>query len=192
MREQGFVPCRHTSRKKGSEPRLFLACIPVRGLCGRGQSRIFRPAQATGSFADGWLPPFSSPFKTVPELAFREGVWDQIRIRESRFHEHAYLFVLASLEFHQTRLPERRHLDGRELSQAVRDLAIERYGVTARMVLEHWGVTTTEDIGNIVFTMVELGLLMSQPSDSRSDFDNVYSFDTAFEGSYPWNAPQLG
>jgi len=127
----------------------------------------------------------------VAELAFREGVWDQIRVREARFHEHAYLFVLAALEFHQARLPERRHIDGRELSTAVRDLAIERFGVTARIVLEHWGVTRTSDLGDIVFTMVELGLLMSQPTDRRTDFEDVFAFDTAFESAYPWNAAHL-
>ena len=128
----------------------------------------------------------------VPALTFREGVWDQIRVRESRFHEHAYLFVLAALEFQQARLPERRHIDGRELAGAVRDLAIERFGVTARLVLEHWGVKRTGDLGDIVFTMVELGLLMSQPSDDRADFVDVFTFDTAFESAYPWSAAHLG
>jgi uncharacterized repeat protein (TIGR04138 family) len=127
----------------------------------------------------------------VAELAFRDGIWDQIRLRETRFHEPAYLFVLAALEFQQTRLPERRHVDGKELSLAVRDLALERFGVTARLVLEHWGVSSTEDVGDIVFTMVELGLLMSQPSDDRGDFRQVYDFDTAFEAAYPWSAAHL-
>jgi uncharacterized repeat protein (TIGR04138 family) len=128
----------------------------------------------------------------LAELAFREGIWDQIRLRETRFHEHAYLFVLAALEFQQSRLPERRHVDGRELARAVRDLAIERFGVTARLVLEHWGITRTSDLGDIVFTMVDLGLLMSQPTDSRDDFLEVYAFDNAFESGYPWSAAHLG
>lgn len=129
---------------------------------------------------------------TLAELAFREGIWDQIRLRETRFHERAYLFVLAALEFQQSRMPERRHIDGRELSRAVRDLALDRFGVTARLVLEHWGVTSTKDLGDIVFTMVELGLLMSQPSDSRDDFHDVFAFDKAFESAYPWSAAHLG
>jgi uncharacterized repeat protein (TIGR04138 family) len=125
------------------------------------------------------------------ELAFRDGVWEQIRFRESRFHERAYLFVLAALEFQQARMPSRRHIDGRELAEAVRDLALERFGVTARLVLDHWGVRCTADLGDIVFTMVELGLLMSQPSDSREDFSGVFDFDHAFESSYPWSAAHI-
>ena len=45
---------------------------------------------------------------TVPELAFRDGIMDRIRMREQRFDERAYLFVLGALEFCQQRLPERR------------------------------------------------------------------------------------
>jgi uncharacterized repeat protein (TIGR04138 family) len=112
---------------------------------------------------------------------------DRIRLREPRFAEQAYLFVLAALEFCQTRLPERRHIAGRELAAACRDLALERYGVTARLVLDYWGVRTTADIGDIVFTLVDLGLLISQPTDTRDEFLDVFEFEEAFEREYPWN-----
>ena len=124
----------------------------------------------------------------MPELAFRDGVMDRIRLRESRYDERAYLFVLASLEFVQQRLPERRHLTGRELAEGCRDLALARYGVLARLVLEHWGLRTSLDIGEVVFTLVGTGLLMSQPHDSKDDFVGVFDFHSAFDRDYPWNA----
>lgn len=126
----------------------------------------------------------------MAELAFREGIMDQIRLRERRFDEHAYLFVLSALEFCQARLTERRHITGRELAIACRDLALDRYGVLARLVLNHWGVHSTADLGDIVFTLVELNLLISQPTDTRDDFLAVFDFDEAFEQNYPWNAAQ--
>jgi uncharacterized repeat protein (TIGR04138 family) len=55
-------------------------------------------------------------------------------------------------------------------------------------VLEHWGITTTADIGHIVFALVDLGMLLSQPGDTRADFENVFDFDRAFERDYPWCA----
>ena len=128
----------------------------------------------------------------MSELAFRDGIMDQIRLREPRFHERAFLFVLSALEFSQTRLPERRHISGAELAHACRDLALERYGVLARMVLEHWGIRQTEDIGDIVFALVDLGLLISQSNDTRDDFAGVFDFDQAFERDYPWNCAALG
>lgn len=124
----------------------------------------------------------------MPELAFRDGVMDRIRLREARYDERAYLFVLAALEFCQQRLPDRRHLTGRELAVGCRDLALQRYGVLARTVLDHWGVRDSLDIGEIVFTLVDVGLLMSQPNDTKDDFIGVFDFHQAFDRDYPWNA----
>lgn len=120
------------------------------------------------------------------ELAFRDGVMDRIRLREPRYHEHAYLFVLSALEYCQSKLTERRHLSGRELLEGCRALAIERYGLLARTVLEYWGVSTTSDFGDVVFALVDLGLLQSQPTDTREEFADVYDFEDAFDRAYPW------
>ena len=120
------------------------------------------------------------------ELAFRDGIMERIKLREPRFDEGAYLFVLAGLEYCQAQLPERRHISGSELAVACRDLALKRYGVMARLVLDNWGVKATEDIGAIVFTLVEMGLLLRSPSDDLSDFIGVYDFAGAFERDYPW------
>ncbi|MDB4875774.1 MAG: Verrucomicrobia/Planctomycetes-restricted protein [Gemmatimonadetes bacterium] len=122
----------------------------------------------------------------MAELAFRDGIMDRIRLVEPRFDERAYLFVLAALEYCQQHLDERRHINGRELALACRDLALDRFGVMARLVLEHWGVRTSADIGHVVFTLVDLGLLMSQPTDTRDEFADVFDFDQAFEREYPW------
>lgn len=113
---------------------------------------------------------------------------DRIRLRERRYDERAYLFVLAGLEFCQQRLEERRHITGQELAESCRDLALERFGVMSKLVLEHWGIRTTADIGNIVFALVDLGMLLSQPNDSPDDFVDVFDFDKAFERDYPWGA----
>jgi uncharacterized repeat protein (TIGR04138 family) len=86
---------------------------------------------------------------------------------------------------------ERRHITGPELAQACRDLALHRYGVMARVVLEHWGIRCTMDIGDIVFTLVDLGLLISQPQDSRDDFHGVFDFEDAFGREYPWSTAHV-
>ena len=126
----------------------------------------------------------------MAELAFRDGIMDRILSREPRFDEQAYLFVLAALETCQSQLKVRRHISGVELAHTCRDLALERYGLMARVVLQHWGVNSTSDIGDIVFTLVELGFLLSQPQDTRDEFVGVFDFDRAFEHEYPWNCAQ--
>jgi uncharacterized repeat protein (TIGR04138 family) len=61
----------------------------------------------------------------------------------------------------------------------------------ARVVLEHWGMRSTMDIGDIVFTLVDLGLLISQAQDSRNDFYGVFDFEDAFEREYPWSTAHV-
>lgn len=127
----------------------------------------------------------------MADLAFRDGVMEQILQRESRFEEGGYLFVLAALEYSQAQLQERRHITGKELAYACRDLAIDRYGIMARIVLERWGISSTDDIGSVVFTLVDLGFLASQPTDTREQFSDVFNFFEAFERRYPWNGKAL-
>lgn len=123
---------------------------------------------------------------SVPELQFADGVIARLRSRDGRsYDEQGYLFVLSAIEYLQQRFEVRRHVNGTELSWAVRDLAWERFGLIARSVLAEWGVRSTADIGRIVYSLVEIGLLSTQPGDRESDFHDVYDFDAAFDG-YRW------
>jgi uncharacterized repeat protein (TIGR04138 family) len=120
------------------------------------------------------------------DLQFAEDVMGRIRARGGRYHERAYLFLLGTIEFLQARLEVRRHVSAAELAWACRDFALEQYGLLAPVVLAHWGITRTEDLGRIVFTLVEVGLLVTQPGDHESDFQAVYQFTDAFGESYDW------
>ena len=122
----------------------------------------------------------------MSEFATLEQAFEQIRERDGRYQERGYLFVLAALEFAQGRLPARRHLSGGELAWACRDFALEQFGLLAQSVLEYWGVTTTEDLGRIVFMLIDVGLLARQESDRLEDFERVYDFVAVFRAGYRW------
>jgi len=122
----------------------------------------------------------------VNELQLADDVMARIRARGGQYHERAYLFVLATIEFLQNRIEVRRHVSGPELAWACRDFAQQQFGLLAQGVLTHWGITRTEDIGRIVFTLVEVGLLVTQPGDTESDFEGVYQFADALGDSYEW------
>jgi uncharacterized repeat protein (TIGR04138 family) len=122
----------------------------------------------------------------VSELQLADDILARIRARGGQYHERAYLFVLATIEFLQNRLEVRRHVSGPELAWACRDFAQQQFGLLAQGVLTHWGITRTEDIGRIVFTLVEVGLLVTQPGDIESDFQGVYQFADVFGDTYEW------
>ena len=122
----------------------------------------------------------------MTDLQLAEDLMSRIRARGGQYHERGYLFVLGTIEFLQTRLEVRRHVSGPELAWACRDFARQQFGLLAPGVLEHWGITRTEDIGRIVYTLVEVGLLVTQPGDSEADFEGVYQFADVFGDSYEW------
>ncbi len=124
----------------------------------------------------------------MTEVEFAEEVLDELQERNPRFHGKAYLFLLSALHSVMESLDQPRHISGGELARGVRTLALERFGPLARTVLEHWGIHSTEDLGEIVFTLVELGVLIKEEEDVREDFRDVFDFAEAFEQDYPWGA----
>jgi len=106
----------------------------------------------------------------MSDVATLEAALAELRKRDGKYNERAYVFVLAALEYAQTKLPARRHLSGGELAWACRDFALEQFGMLANSVLTHWGICTTEDFGQIVFMLIDVGLLARQPSDRLEDF----------------------
>ena len=113
-------------------------------------------------------------------------VLDRIRNRAEPFDERAYLFVLAAVQYLQERLSVRRHVTGTELAWACRDFALEQFGLLAPDVLAYWGVRRSSDFGRLVFALVDIGLLITQPGDREEDFNDVYQFAEAFDAAYVW------
>jgi len=122
----------------------------------------------------------------MTDIQFAEGILDQLQERNPRFHASSYEFVMTALQSVMRSLDEPRHISGRERTEGVREIAIGRYGLLARAVLEHWGIHETEDVGRVVFAMVEHGLLVKEEEDRPEDFVDVFDFEEAFETNYPW------
>jgi uncharacterized repeat protein (TIGR04138 family) len=94
--------------------------------------------------------------------------------------------IQLNLEASQEELPalRERHLTGQELCEAIRVYALNEFGFMARVVLEKWGITNTGHFGDIVYNMIEVGLMKKSPRDSRSHFDDVYDFADVFEKDF--------
>lgn|SRR5512146_224282 len=116
----------------------------------------------------------------MSSIILDEFVLDQLRERYPRYAETAYVFVLSALHHVIEQLPEPRHISGPELAEGVRELALMRFGPMARDVLEHWGIRSTADVGQLVFALVEAGILIKQDEDELTDFVGVFDFDEAF------------
>ena len=77
-----------------------------------------------------------------------------------------------------------RHVTGRELCWGLRDYALKRWGLLARVVLETWNIRGTQDFGRIVFGFIALDMMRKQEHDRLEDFREVYAFDEAFDAPF--------
>lgn len=123
----------------------------------------------------------------TPEIAL---VWPELKL-VGPYPPAAYAFVQEGLRHTCDRLLQHdrdtlgigHHVSGQELCMGLRDLAIERFGVLARTVLEVWHIRRTNDFGEIVFALVEAGLLRKTDEDAIEDFEDVFDFDEAFQSA---------
>ena len=107
-----------------------------------------------------------------------------------KFHPQAYMFLTDALSEAQVafgrdkRSEASGHISARELLDGFRSLAQRRFGMMANTVFQSWGISTTADVGKIVFELIELGKMKKTESDQFSDFVDVYSFEQAFGTDY--------
>lgn len=114
-----------------------------------------------------------------------DDVLELIVAKDPRYPREAYHFVREALDYTQQAISkadrgQSRHVSGQELLAGVRTFALEQYGPLALLVLTESGLRRGEDVGEIVFSLVENGLFSKTDTDNRADFQGGYDFEEAF------------
>ncbi len=112
-------------------------------------------------------------------------VVDLVLKDDARYGKGAYYFVRKALDYTVKDLKgdEERtsnHVSGQELLEGIRKYALDQYGPLALTVLANWNVKQCSDFGNIVFNLVDFGVLGKTEQDQREDFLNGYDFNEEF------------
>jgi uncharacterized repeat protein (TIGR04138 family) len=135
---------------------------------------------------------------------------EQVVHLDPRYAYEAYEFLFAALAHTQRMLgrdtscrtpstqasgsstpsEEELHVTGPQLLLGIRDLALREFGLMARTVFRLWGINQTDDIGEIVFNLIDANLMSKTPHDNRNDFHAVYDLDEALERNYRIEIPQ--
>jgi uncharacterized repeat protein (TIGR04138 family) len=107
-----------------------------------------------------------------------------------KYHPHAYMFINDALQIAQEAFGRDKHSETgghilpRELLDGVRLLGQRRYGMMAPCVFRCWGISSTADVGHVVFELIELGEMKKTDDDRLSDFVDVFLFEDAFNAEY--------
>ncbi|MDP3849987.1 MAG: hypothetical protein Q8Q59_05755 [Luteolibacter sp.] len=102
--------------------------------------------------------------------------------RDQRFDPHAYFFLKDALDFTLKRIAEgnsgmARHVSGPELLEGFRDFALDQFGPMASTLMREWGLRKCQDVGDMVFHLIEEQVFGKQDSDRREDFSEAFDFE---------------
>lgn len=123
--------------------------------------------------------------KSIQEIAKLDG----------RYSLRAFQFIHEGLEHSVKKLypaecesNEPHHITGKQLCEGLAELAAEKWGRMAKVVLNRLGIKATCDFGNIVYLMVENKWMHARPEDTIEEFNDVYDFEEEFEKKYQFAA----
>lgn len=124
----------------------------------------------------------------MQNVSFTEAL-DGIVARDPRYDREAYVFLRDALEFTVKRRRKAHRDDSAdvpaaELLDGFRLYALKECGPMVRLVLEYWGVRSSEDIGNLVFNLVEANVFSKTDRDTREEFRSGLDFDEAFAAPF--------
>ena len=110
----------------------------------------------------------------------------EIHATDPRYGKGAYYFIREALDHTLKNLEKNKsknkgHVSGTQLLDGIRDFALDRFGPMTLTIMEHWNIRKCRDFGDIVFNLVDFGILGRTENDSLDDFEDGYSFQDAFE-----------
>ena len=120
-------------------------------------------------------------------MSFEEAV-SQYLLEDPRYPAEAYYFIRDGFEYVMRGLEDKgerpRHLSGQELAGGLKEFALDEYGPMAFFTLGQWNIRTTSDFGELVYNLIRMGRFSQNKGDKKSDFDDLYDFDEAFNGPF--------
>lgn len=117
-------------------------------------------------------------------IGFQEAV-EKVRAADPRYQADAYVFLRDALEATLKRRKKARkdpsaHVSAAELLEGFRAHALAEFGPMTLTVFEYWGIKGCEDVGNMVFNLVQAGVFGKTDEDTLESFRDGFDFEEAF------------
>ena len=117
----------------------------------------------------------------IEEIDFGSDSFEDIVGRDSRYDARAYALLMDCVNY---LVKENRHASGEDILDEFRERALDQYGPLAYTVLTEWGLSSTEDVGEMMFNLAESGRVGREEGDTPESFAGGYDFKEAFLGPY--------
>lgn len=128
-------------------------------------------------------------------VRFDEAV-NRILSSDRRYKADAYFFLRDALDhtvkdLRPDELVEHRHVSGKELLDGMREFALKELGSMSLPILRSWGLEKGEDVGQLVYNLIQVEAFGKSEDDDPSDFEGWISFEDAFRKPFQPSRPVL-
>lgn len=110
---------------------------------------------------------------------------EKILAGDSRYDVEGYTFLRDAVDATLKRRKKARkdapaNVNAAELLEGFRLHTLQEFGPMSVTVLSYWGIRTCEDVGHMVFNLVQSGVFVKTDEDTIESFREGYDFEEAF------------
>ncbi len=118
----------------------------------------------------------------MEEIDFESDDFADIVAKDKRYDARAYALLMDVV--HYLSGEEGKHVSGEDILDEFKERALDQYGPMTYTVLTEWGLTCTEDVGEMMFNLVEARRIRKNDEDSAESFSGGYDFRETFLAPY--------
>ena len=118
----------------------------------------------------------------IEDLNYEEDDFADILAKDQRYNARAYALVSDVVHFLSGE--QNRHVSGEEVLDEFKERALDLFGPMTYTVLDEWGVHSTEDIGEMMFNLVDARRIGRGEHDTQDSFAGGYDFKETFFDIY--------
>ena len=127
---------------------------------------------------------------------FHDAVEEVLKM-DSNYSEDSYYFLQEVLlqavdKQRKDSAGENKHVSGGELLETFRGRMLKQFGPMSMTLLEEWGLSCSEDVGKMVFNLIEVGAFGKSERDQKEDFIDVYDFEEVFVDPFLPESKRVG
>lgn len=116
------------------------------------------------------------------EIDFASDAFEDILAKDSRYDARAYALLMDVV--HYLSGEDEKHFSGESIMDEFKERALEQYGPLTYTVLSEWGLSCTEDIGEMMFNLTDSNRVRKDDCDTAESFVDGYDFKETFLGPY--------
>jgi uncharacterized repeat protein (TIGR04138 family) len=117
----------------------------------------------------------------IDEIDFDADMFEDIMAKDDRYSPRAYSLLMDVV---RGLCGDGKHVTGEAIVEEFRETVLDQYGPLSYTVLLEWGVTRCEDIGEMMFNLVDSGRFAKDETDTAESFAGGYDFKESFLGPF--------